>query len=149
MRTGLLVDDLTASQIAYEALRATANTPTFLFTSVFSKACIDPQCVVMDVSEIWDFNRGNLIATSFDTAMFVAKATNNSHKFYYVYDLDFPRDLYTNPAEYGIVLRKLGLIARSKFHADKIYQLLGVKVIGLCPTINIEILNEICLASNI
>lgn len=144
MRTGIILETLSANQISYEVIKNTRNTPSFLFTKVFAKPCVDPACVVMDIAEIWDFNGGNLIATSFDTALFLAKSVNSSRKFYYVYDLDFPRELYCDPVAYVSQIRKLSLIARSEFHSDKLFQAFGVRPIGISPTFNLEIISGLC-----
>lgn len=84
MKTGYIVDNLELSQMHLELLQSNNN--HFIFTKELTKSFIDIVPAVMDITEIWNFNDGRLIATSIDTGLFMQSSINNSQKILYLYD---------------------------------------------------------------
>jgi hypothetical protein len=80
------VDDLTPSQINFELF---ANPYSyFLFTKELTKSFTNIHVSVMDITEIWNFNDGILVATSIDTGLFLQNSITNSEKILYLYDYE-------------------------------------------------------------
>lgn len=84
-KTGFIIDNLLASQINLDVLQ---HSEGFVFTKELTKTPFNIKMVVMDISEIWGFDDGELIATSVDTALFMKNAVCNSKKTFYIYDYD-------------------------------------------------------------
>ena len=87
---------------------------------------------------------GKVISTSLEETQTSLKASNNSDKFYYVWDLEWLH----NPVNFGTVMdimrdSRLKIIARSKSHADVIENFSNKEVIGIVEDWNTEQLLEL------
>lgn len=126
MNIGLIIPNLSASQLAFEMITQ-ANKLSFesdneyiLFPLTITQACVKPTVAVMNISEIYDFS-GVLIATNLYSAAHLANAKNEARKIFYVWDLEYLRGnmnyvqnmlIYTD--------KRLELICRSHDHAKMI-----------------------------
>jgi len=117
-KTGFIVDNLEPSQLNLDLFQATSD--AFLFTKELTKSFTKLEMSVMDITEIWSFNDGILIATSIDTGLFMANAITNSQKILYLYDYEeikFRSDA-VRVCE-ALSNQFIDIAVRSQFHADR------------------------------
>ena len=92
MKLGLILEDTSANQISYHAIRnlnfATNNNNDKDFVIFFETATpnvIQPAFAFMNSSEIWNFD-GTLISTTAANTMLSINAIAPKKKFFYVWD---------------------------------------------------------------
>lgn len=119
---GIIVDDLLPSQRNLECIDIASIGKAHLFAKCLTKSCRKVDTVLMDISEIWDFN-ALLIATSLDTYRFMRKAITGGPKALWIYD---PNDFKINDHE-EIANIDVPIYSRSSLHSTKIFQITGKK----------------------
>ena len=83
-KIGFIIDNLLDSQISMDVMANAKE--SFIFTKELTPTSYQTSSCLMDISEIWGFDDGVLIATSLDTALFMEKAVCNSKKVFWIYD---------------------------------------------------------------
>lgn len=78
-KIGYIVDNLEPNQINFEIFQIEEG---FIFVKELTRTFQSIHACVMDISEIWGFDDGTLIATSVDTALFLQKCICNSKRLY-------------------------------------------------------------------
>ncbi len=119
---GIVIDDLLPSQRNLECIGMANHAKAHLFTKTLTRTCKSLETVLMDISEIWDY-QSLLIATSLDTYNFVNNAITSGKKLFYVYD---PNSLKQNDHE-NVVNINMEMVCRSQWHCDKLFQITGKK----------------------
>ena len=84
-KIGYIVDNLLVNQLNFELF---SNKTGFLFTKELTKSFVKIDMALMDITEIWGFDDGVLIATSVETGLFMEQSVNNSRKILYLYDYE-------------------------------------------------------------
>tara|TARA_R110000824_G_scaffold9366_1_gene41885 strand:- start:1238 stop:1693 length:456 start_codon:yes stop_codon:yes gene_type:complete len=149
MKTGIVVGDLGPSQLSYYVIRNCNDELTrnnkddfVVFVENLSRFAMQPNFGLMSIDEIWSFN-GLLIATSISTALQVKKATNNSKKYFYVWDLEWTRP-HGHDFLYNIeAFKDIDLIARSEEHAKAIKNYCNRDVVGIVEDFNLQELYKV------
>ena len=150
MKTGIVVGDLGPSQLSYYVIRncnkalESNNKDDFIaFVENLSAFAMQPNFGLMSIDEIWSFDNGLLVATSVSTALQVKKATNNSKKYFYVWDLEWTRN-HGHDFLYNIeAFKDINLIARSEEHALAIKNYCNRDVAGIVEDFNLEELYKV------
>tara|TARA_R100000808_G_scaffold63_1_gene514 strand:- start:10330 stop:10791 length:462 start_codon:yes stop_codon:yes gene_type:complete len=150
MKTGILVGDLGPSQLSYYIIKNCNKTlennnkdDFIVFVENLSKFAMKPNFGLMSIDEVWSFYDGLLVATSISTSLQVKKATNNSKKCFYVWDLEWTRP-HGRDFLYNIeAFKDIDLIARSKEHAKAIKNYCNRDVVGIVEDFNLEQLYKV------
>jgi hypothetical protein len=126
MNLGIMLPDLSASQLAFEVINQ-ANKLSFegkyeciLFPLGIGTICVKPNVAILNPAEVYDF-KGVLIATNLHSASVLCNLKNNARKLFYIWDLEYLRgkvDYVSNIQTYANP--KIELICRSEFHAQMI-----------------------------
>jgi len=126
-KTGFIVDNLEPSQINVDLFKST--TESFLFTKELTKSFTNIEMSVMDITEIWNFNDGTLIATSIDTGLFLQNSINNSKKILFLYDYEEMK-MRTDGNRLCYLLSNdfIHIAVRSKFYANRFEKQFNRKV---------------------
>ena len=142
---GLLLEDLSASQLTFYAVRnindyiEKSDMDFVVFFQNSTTSMISPRFSTMSVSEMWSFN-GIVIATSVATALSAQKTCFPTKKYFYVWDLDWHRK-EGRDFEYTIQAYNspdLNLIARSSSHAEAIKNYCNRDVCGIVNNFNMD-----------
>ena len=149
MKTGIVVGDLGPSQLSYYIIRNCNkelehnNKDDFIvFVENLSKFAMQPNFGLMSIDEIWSFD-GLLVATSISTSLQVQKATNNSKKYFYVWDLEWTRP-HGHDFLYNIeAFKNINLIARSGEQAEAIKNYCNIDVSGIVEDFNLQELYKV------
>ena len=151
MKLGLILEDTSANQISYHAIRnlnfATNNNNDKDFVIFFENATptvIQPAFAFMNSSEIWIFD-GTLISTTAANTMLSINAIAPKKKFFYVWDLEWCRP-HGKGFDYMIQAynnKGVDLIARSEDHAKAIKNYCNRDVCGIVTDFNMDQLMEI------
>ena len=149
-KVGVVVDDLSASQLSYHIIKNInnhieesdtdfvaffQNSTANMLTMHFSSMCIN---------EIWSFD-GVAIATSVSTVLSISKTFSPKQKYFYVWDLEWCR---TKGREFEYIIQAFNkddikLIARSKDYAKAIKNYCNKDVVGVVDNFNIKQLMDI------
>lgn len=130
MRTSVILDSTVISEKNYFIMShikdvvATSLNEVNIICRNLSTKVVEPDCAIINPSEIYSFYDGILIATSMSSAESLCKSCVNSRKLFYIWDIGF---LY-RPFEFHKVcniLSSLELITRSEEHRRIIYNLCG------------------------
>tara|TARA_R110000824_G_scaffold208575_1_gene394412 strand:- start:2623 stop:3081 length:459 start_codon:yes stop_codon:yes gene_type:complete len=132
-----LVKDLAPSQNTFYLIKAFNSMikNTDISTSVFfHRQAVPPVRTLFSCRSTYCLSsyHGKVISTSLEETQTSLKASNNSDKFYYVWDLEWLH----NPVNFGTVIKimrdsRLKIIARSKSHAEVIENFSNKEVIGI------------------
>ena len=151
MKLGLILEDTSANQNSYHAIRnlnfATNNNNDKDFVIFFENATpnvIQPAFAFMNSSEIWNFD-GTLISTTAANTMLSINAIAPKKKFFYVWDLEWCRP-HGKGFDYMIQAynnKGVDLIARSEDHAKAIKNYCNRDVCGIVTDFNMDQLMEI------
>lgn len=158
MNIGISVHDLIPSQLSYfltkninDKCSDSIEHDFVIFFENLSGKIIEPNFGMMNTTEVWSF-QGHLITTSISTTMTAIKSMSPAKKYFYVWDLEWLRDLGKN-FEYNIpafIDEDINLIARSKTHARAIKNYCNRDVVGIVEDFNLDQLigaieqNELC-----
>ena len=158
MNIGILVRDLVPSQLSYFLIKnvnqkcsESVDHDFVVFFENLSGKIIEPNFGMMNTTEVWSFE-GHLITTTISTTLTAIKSMSPSQKYFYVWDLEWLRDLGKN-FEYNIkafIDEDINLIARSETHAKAIKNYCNRDVVGIVDDFNLEELigviknNELC-----
>jgi len=151
MRLGILLEDTTASQLAYcvisqinATVKKSSENDFVIFFENATPCVIQPLCATMNSSEIWNFD-GVLLSTTVSNTLTSLKAITPKRKYFYVWDLEWNRnhgkdfeksiEAYTSP--------EISLIARGEDHAKAIENYCNKKVCGNVSNFNIKHLMDI------
>jgi|TARA_R110000744_G_scaffold58320_1_gene121663 hypothetical protein len=142
---GVIVDDLSASQLSYYLIK---NINEFLedglddFVVFFENATssiVSPEFSVMAINEIWNFE-GVLISTSISNTLSMLKSFSPERKIFYVWDLEWLRrhgKEFENTVK-AFTDSEVTLIARSKEHALAIENYCNIKIKHIVEDFNIK-----------
>tara|TARA_R100001244_G_C5155104_1_gene130262 strand:+ start:311 stop:787 length:477 start_codon:yes stop_codon:yes gene_type:complete len=142
---GIIVDDLSASQLSYYLIK---NINEFLqdglddFVVFFENATssiIAPEFSVMAINEIWNFE-GVLVSTSISNTLSMLKSFSPERKIFYVWDLEWLRQHgkeFENTVK-AFTDNSITLIARSKEHALAIENYCNIKIEHVMENFNIK-----------
>jgi hypothetical protein len=133
---GILVKDLSASQLVYTLVRSVnelvqthKDLDIIIFYENYVLPCMMPQVVTMQLFEAWGFN-APIIATDLSTVSKLINFPGSATKFFYVYDLEWIR--YKNKSFHDFVNvyshPYIDVIARSQSHAKIIEDCWNIKV---------------------
>jgi hypothetical protein len=123
-KIGFIVDNLELNQLNLELFQRRSG---FLFVKELSKTFMDIKMAVMDISEIWGFDDGVLIATSVDTALFLQKCVCNSRKIVYLYDYEDLKQ-YESDIVNLVCDKNLEFFVRSEFYAQRALREFGIEM---------------------
>lgn len=146
MKTGVMVQDLHASQLAAylidssnKMIEASHHENTVLFVDdICSSNCIKASCPIMQTIDVFSYD-GIVIATDLYTARKLIKAPGPTRKFFYLWDLEwfrqqypynFLRFIYRNP--------ELEIIVRSEDHAMIFEDLWNRKPVAIVKNANMS-----------
>ena len=144
-----LVKDLAPSQNSFYLIKSFNSMikNTDISTSVFfHRQAAPPVRTLFSCRSTYCLSsyHGKVISTSLEETQTSLKASNNSDKFYYVWDLEWLH----NPVNFGTVMDimrddRLKIIARSESHAGGIENFSNKDVVGIVEDWNTEQLLEL------
>jgi hypothetical protein len=123
MKIGLCLRDFGWSQLAYLAIKQGNTLAEDLIDVVGffengARPCITPCFGLMHIAEAYGFD-GTLIATSLSTAEKVIRFPSAFRKYFYVWDLEWHRQIYQYETLVEIYRHpELTLLARGEEHAE-------------------------------
>ena len=144
-KIGVVVDDLSASQLSYHIIKninnhlETSNTDFVVFFQNSTSNMMPMLFSSMCINEIWSFD-GVALATSVSTALAISKTFSPKQKSFYVWDLEWCR---AKGRDFEYVVQAFNkddirLIARSKDHAKAIKNYCNKDVEGVVENFNIN-----------
>ena len=149
-KVGVVVDDLSASQLSYHIIKNVnkqveeSDTDFVAFFQNSTASMLPMHFSSMCINEIWSFD-GVAIATSVSTVLSISKTFSPKQKYFYVWDLEWCR---TKGREFEYIIQAFNkddiqLIARSKDYAKAIKNYCNKDVVGVVDNFNIKQLMEI------
>ena len=151
MKTGVLLNDMSASDKNYHILKTLNNfvesrmDETFAFILNVSKKVIPTNFAYSNCAEVSNFHNGVLIATSLETADVLKKCCVSSDKCFYIWSIDWLSEPHNFTGLKDIISDKnIKIIVRSQLQADIINNNYGVVVDGIDEDFNLEKINGIC-----
>tara|TARA_Y100000592_G_C5431540_1_gene298626 strand:- start:405 stop:881 length:477 start_codon:yes stop_codon:yes gene_type:complete len=149
-KTGIILEDLNASQVSYYAIKninkylEDSLDDFVLFFESAGNSVIQPQCSSMGINELWSFD-GTAIATTVSTCLSLAQSHSTLDKYFYVWDLEWSRP---RGVDYDYIVTafnnpEIKLIARSKDHAKAIKNYCNRDVCGVVPNFCVENLMKV------
>ena len=149
-KVGVVVDDLSASQLSYHIIKninkqvEESDTDFVAFFKNSTASMLPMHFSSMCINEIWSFD-GVAIATSVSTVLSISKTFSPKQKYFYVWDLEWCR---TKGREFEYIIQAFNkddikLIARSEDYAKAIKNYCNKDVVGVVDNFNIKQLMEI------
>jgi hypothetical protein len=149
-KVGVVVDDLSASQLSYHIIKninkqvEESDTDFIAFFQNSTANMLPMHFSSMCINEIWSFD-GVAIATSVSTVLAISKTFSPKQKYFYVWDLEWCR---TKGREFEYIIQAFNkddikLIARSKDYAKAIKNYCNRDVVGVMDNFNIKQLMDI------
>ena len=149
-KVGVVVDDLSASQLSYHIIKninkqvEESDTDFVAFFQNSTASMLPMHFSSMCINEIWSFD-GVAIATSVSTVLSISKTFSPKQKYFYVWDLEWCR---SKGRDFEYVIQAFNkddiqLIARSKDYAKAIKNYCNKDVVGVVDNFNIKQLMEI------
>lgn len=149
-KVGVVVDDLSASQLSYHVIKNINNhveksdTDFVAFFQNSTASMLPMHFSSMCINEVWNFD-GAVIATSVSTVLSISKTFSPKQKYFYVWDLEWCR---TKGREFEYIIQAFNkddikLIARSEDYAKAIKNYCNKDVVGIVNNFNIKQLMEI------
>jgi hypothetical protein len=149
-KIGVVVDDLSASQLSYHIIKnindhlKKSDTDFVAFFQNSTSNMMGMTFSCMCINEIWSFD-GVAVATSVATALAISKTFSPKQKYFYVWDLEWCR---SKGRDFEYVIQAFNkddikLIARSKDYAKAIKNYCNRDVEGIVENFNINQLMDI------
>jgi hypothetical protein len=146
---GILLNNLGPSQLAYYLIKngndfvEDGDNDLVAFFYEVSPECIRPNFASMNLSEAYSYN-GILVATDANSASRILEFPGSTHKFFYVWDLEWAKIQNKQFEDLATVYHndRLPLIARSKTHFD-IIKKIWKEPIGIVEDVDIRQLHKI------
>lgn len=151
MKTGIILDDMSASDKTYHIMNSlnehveNNRDEIFGFVANVSKKVIPTNFAYSNCSDISNFQKGLLIATSLDTADILVKTRVSSKKCFYVWSLEWLIQPYNYSGLKALISNEnLKIITRSQLQADIIKNNYDVVVDGIDEDFSLEKIHGIC-----
>ncbi|MAH46870.1 hypothetical protein CMI37_13655 [Candidatus Pacearchaeota archaeon] len=144
-KVGVVVDDLSASQLSYHIIKnindhvEESDTDFVAFFQNSTASMLPMRFSSMCINEVWNFD-GVAIATSVSTVLSISKTFSPKQKYFYVWDLEWCR---AKGREFEYIIQAFNkddikLIARSKDYAKAIKNYCNRDVVGVVDNFNIK-----------
>lgn len=148
-QVGIVLNHLGASQQAFYAIKEINKQldshphemDYILFYENMVKPCLQPNCAVMNYSELVGFN-GTVIVTSMSQSIFTSNIVSKMKKIFYIWDLDWMRKGQSNFLYNVQAFKDCPIIARSKDHVYHIENYANCKVAGVVEDFRMDELKE-------
>jgi hypothetical protein len=146
MKIGFLVPNLGSTQLAFrliyranQAIRKNNDIDIIVFCENQTQPCFSPGFATMNIVDAWNYH-GPLIATTISSAEKLIRFPRPSHKYFYLYDLEW---IYTKDRNFipfsNIYQHKgLDLICRSISHKEIIENCWGKSIKAVIDDFDIE-----------
>lgn len=142
-KVGVLVSDLNPGESSYFVVtqlhKDLESKDTIIFFENVSMPCVHPMFAAIQISHAYNFD-GKVIATNLSTAQKLLEMPGPSHKYFYLWDLEWLRYPQRNYHDFAKIYRnkELTLICRSQDHADMVELVYNRKPEYVAPFFNLK-----------